>query len=190
MKMLLTVSRLVDSLNAWVGRSVRWLILAAVLISAGNAVVRKAFQTSSNALLEIQWYLFAAVFLLCAGYALLKDVHVRIDFVSRRLSSRTRAWIDIVGIVFFAVPFCWLLVQLSLPLVLDAVRSGETSPNAGGLVRWPVYALVPFGMLLLLLQCLSQLVKQVAFLRGRLPPVAVQGAGDEDRQGRPGTANG
>lgn len=190
MKALLAVSRLVDSLNALVGRSVRWLILAAVLISAGNAVVRKAFQTSSNALLEIQWYLFAGVFLLCAGYAMLKDVHVRIDFVSARLSPRARAWIDIAGIVCFAVPFCWLLVQLSLPLVLDALRSGETSPNAGGLVRWPVYALLPLGMLLLLLQCLSQLVKHAAFLRGLLPPAAGPRAGDDGRQDRPGTAIG
>jgi len=155
MQRLITASRLVDSLNLLVGRSVRWLILAAVLISAGNAIVRKAFQTSSNALLEIQWYLFSAVFLLCAAYALLKNVHVRIDFVSVRLSPRTRSWIDIAGIVFFALPFCWLLIQLSLPLVLDAFHSSETSPNAGGLLRWPVYTLVPLGMTLLLLQCLS-----------------------------------
>lgn len=166
MKYLLEASRRVDSLNALVGRSVRWLILLAVAVSAGNAIVRKAFQTSSNALLEIQWYLFAAVFLLCAGYALLTNVHVRIDFVSSRLSSRARAWIEILGLVLFAVPFCWLLIQLSLPLVLDALSSGEVSPNAGGLLRWPVYALLPLGMLLLMLQCLSELIKQVAFLRG------------------------
>ncbi len=169
MKYLLEASRRVDSLNALVGRSVRWLILLAVVVSAGNAIVRKAFQTSSNALLEIQWYLFAAVFLLCAGYALLANVHVRIDFVSSRLSPRSRAWIEILGLVLFAVPFCWLLIQLSLPLVLDALRSGEVSPNAGGLLRWPVYALLPLGMLLLLLQCLSELIKQVAFLRGLNP---------------------
>lgn len=169
MKYLLEASRRVDSLNALVGRSVRWLILLAVVVSAGNAIVRKAFQMSSNALLEIQWYLFAAVFLLCAGYALLTNVHVRIDFVSSRLSSRARAWIEILGLVLVAVPFCWLLIHLSLPLVLDALRSGEVSPNAGGLLRWPVYALLPLGMLLLLLQCLSELIKQVAFLRGLNP---------------------
>lgn len=190
MKTLLTASRRVDSFNLLVGRLVRWLILAAVLVSAGNAIVRKAFQTSSNALLEIQWYLFSAVFLLCAAYALLKNAHVRIDFVSVRLSLRTRSWIDIAGIVLFAVPFCWLLVQLSLPLVLDAFRSGETSSNAGGLVRWPVYALVPLGMTLLLLQCLSELVKHVAFLRGWLPSPALQGSGESGQQDQARTAHG
>ena len=176
MERLLAASRLVDSLNALVGRYVRWLILVAVLISAGNAIVRKMFQTSSNALLEIQWYLFAAVFLLCAGYALLRDVHVRIDFVSSRLSATSRSWIEIVGLVCFAIPFCWLLIQMSLPLVLDSFRSGEVSGNAGGLLRWPVYALVPLGMALLLLQCLSELVKQVALLRGMAPNAGLGGA--------------
>ena len=180
MQVLLAASRLVDRLNLLVGRWVRWLILAAVLISAGNAVVRKAFQTSSNALLEIQWYLFSAVFLLCAAYAFLRNAHVRIDFVSVRLSPRTRSWIDIAGIVFFAVPFCWLLVQLSLPLVLDAFLTDETSSNAGGLLRWPVYALVPLGMTLLLLQCLSELVKHVAFLRGLLPAAALHASPESD----------
>lgn len=190
MQLLLVLSRLVDSLNSLIGRSVRWLILVAVLVSAGNAIVRKVFQTSSNALLEIQWYLFAAVFLLCAGYALLKNVHVRIDFVSMRLSVRARSWIEIAGIVFFAIPFCWLLVQLSLPLVLDALHSGETSSNAGGLVRWPVYALVPLGMMLLLLQCLSELVKHAAFLRGLIPSADLQGTGGSDQQDPARTING
>ena len=186
MQMLLAASRKVDALNLLVGRSVRWLILAAVLISAGNAVVRKAFQTSSNALLEIQWYLFSAVFLLCAAYALLKNAHVRIDFVSVRLSARKRSWIDIAGIVFFAVPFCWLLVQLSLPLVLEAFHTDETSSNAGGLLRWPVYALVPLGMALLLLQCLSELVKHVAFLQGLLPSAALHASSAGDPPDQPG----
>jgi TRAP-type mannitol/chloroaromatic compound transport system permease small subunit len=192
MQTLLAVSRLVDALNLLVGRSVRWLILAAVLISAGNAIVRKAFQASSNALLEIQWYLFSAVFLLCAAYALLRNAHVRIDFVSVRLSPRARSWIDIAGLVFFAVPFCWLLVQLSLPLVLDAFHTNETSSNAGGLLRWPVYALVPLGMTLLLLQCLSELVKHVAFLRGLLPSAALhpEPKGDPQDQSGPPLADG
>jgi TRAP-type mannitol/chloroaromatic compound transport system permease small subunit len=186
MQMLLAASRLVDALNLLVGRSVRWLILAAVLISAGNAIVRKTFQTSSNALLEIQWYLFSAVFLLCAAYAFLRNAHVRIDFVSVRLSPRARSWIDIVGIVFFAVPFCWLLVQLSLPLVLDAFHTDETSSNAGGLLRWPVYALVPLGMTLLLLQCFSELVKHAAFLRGLLPSAALHPEPKGDLQDQAG----
>lgn len=186
MQMLLAASRRVDALNLLVGRSVRWLILAAVLISAGNAIVRKIFQASSNALLEIQWYLFSAVFLLCAAHALLRNAHVRIDFVSVRLSPRARSWIDIVGIVFFAVPFCWLLVQLSLPLVLDAFHTDETSANAGGLLRWPVYALVPLGMALLLLQCFSQLVKHAAFLQGVLPSAALHLEAKGDPQQQPG----
>lgn len=189
METLLVASRLVDSLNAFVGRYVRWLILAAVLISAGNAIVRKLFQTSSNALLEIQWYLFAAVFLLCAGYALLRNVHVRIDFVSSRLSARARSWIEIAGIVCFAIPFCWLLIQLSLPLVLDSLHSGEVSSNAGGLIRWPVYALVPLGMTLLLLQCLSELVKQVAFLRGLVPDPVFAGPGGGEQRAQAPDAN-
>ena len=190
MDILLVASRLVDSLNTLVGRYVRWLILAAVLVSAGNAIVRKLFQTSSNALLEIQWYLFAAVFLLCAGYALLRNVHVRIDFVSSRLSARARSRIEIAGLVCLAIPLCWLLIQLSLPLVLDSLRSGEVSSNAGGLIRWPAYALVPLGMALLLLQCLSELVKQVAFLSGRAPEpglAVADGGGSQEQAQTPHT---
>jgi TRAP-type mannitol/chloroaromatic compound transport system permease small subunit len=118
------------------------------------------------ALLEVQWYLFSGVFLLGAGYAFLKNVHVRIDFVSSRLSARTRSWIDIVGILVFLAPFCWLLIQLSWPLFLKALYSGEMSQNAGGLIRWPVYFLLPLGMILLLLQSASELIKRFAFLRG------------------------
>jgi len=166
MAFLLSVSAAIDAANARIGRAVSWLILATVLISAGNAVVRKAFQVSSNSLLEVQWYLFSAVFLLCAGYTLMKNAHVRIDFVSSRLSARGRAWVDVVGIVVFLVPLCGLLFLLSLPLVIDAWRTSETSPNAGGLIRWPVYALLPLGMVLLLIQGASELIKRIAFLRG------------------------
>jgi TRAP-type mannitol/chloroaromatic compound transport system permease small subunit len=166
MRALLKLASTIDWLNARVGHVVRWLILAAVLISAGNAVVRKAFRMSSNALLEVQWYLFAAVFLLCAGYVFLNNVQVRIDVLSSRFSPRTRSWIDIGGILLFVVPLCWLLIQLSWPLVVSAWRSGEVSPNAGGLIRWPVYLLVPVGMLLLLLQSVSELIKRAAFLLG------------------------
>lgn len=168
MKFLFKLSGLVDALNGRVGRALKWLILAAVLLSAGNAIARKAFHTGSMALLEVQWYLFSGVFLLGAGYAFLKNVHVRIDFVSSRLSARTRSWIDIVGILVFLAPFCWLLIQLSWPLFLKALYSGEMSQNAGGLIRWPVYLLLPVGMALLLLQSASELIKRFAFLRGMI----------------------
>jgi TRAP-type mannitol/chloroaromatic compound transport system permease small subunit len=140
---LLKISRLVDWLNDRLGHGLMWLILAAVLISAGNAIVRKAFDTSSNALLEIQWYLFAAVFMLGSGFAFLKNAHVRIDFISNHLSPRTRNWIDIVGIVVFLLPLCYMLVTLSWPLFENAWKSGEMSQNAGGLIRWPMYGLIP-----------------------------------------------
>ena len=169
MNALLKTSRLIDAFSERVGRTVIWLVLAAVLISAGNAIVRKAFNTSSNALLEIQWYLFSAVFLLGAGYAFLKNAHVRIDFISNHLSPRVRNIIDIVGILVFLGPLCILLIKLSWPLFVNAWTSGEMSQNAGGLIRWPVMLMIPAGMALLLLQAASELIKRFAFLRGALP---------------------
>ncbi len=169
MQALLTLSRLIDALSHRLGRLTMWLILATTLISAGNAIVRKAFNTSSNALLEIQWYLFAAVFMLGAGYALLKNAHVRIDFISHRLSARARNWIDVVGILGVLIPFCVLSIHLGWPFFLQAWQSGEMSQNAGGLIRWPVYVLIPLGFALLLLQALSELFKRVLFLLGRGP---------------------
>lgn len=166
MNVLLRISRLIDWLSDRIGAGIMWLVLAAVLISAGNAIMRKAFNIGSNAFLEIQWYLFAAVFLLGAGYTFLKNAHVRIDFVSAHLSARVRNWIDIIGIVVFLGPFCWLMIQLSWPLFYNAWESGEMSQNAGGLIRWPVLLLIPVGMALLLLQALSELVKRIAYLRG------------------------
>ncbi|CAG0930205.1 MAG: hypothetical protein EFKGCFLK_01179 [Rhodocyclaceae bacterium] len=168
MNFLLKTSRLIDALNHRVGQAIIWLVLAAVLISAGNAIVRKAFNTSSNALLEIQWYLFSAVFLLGAGYAFLKNAHVRIDFVSNRLSPKMRNWIDIVGILVFLGPLCAILIKLSWPLFENAWTSGEMSQNAGGLIRWPVLLLIPAGMALLLAQAVSELIKRIAFLRGAI----------------------
>jgi len=166
MKPLLALSRLIDTVNRWVGAIIIWFVLAAVLISAGNAVMRKAFNVGSNAYLELQWYLFAAVFLLGAGYTFLRNAHVRIDFISTRLSPRARNWVDILGIVVFLMPLCLILITLSWPLIVNAWVSGEMSQNAGGLVRWPVYFLLPAGMALLLAQSLSELIKRVAFLRG------------------------
>ena len=163
---LLNLSRAIDRLSEWVGRWVAWLVLVAVLISATNAVIRKAFSMSSNAFLEIQWYLFAAVFLLAAGYTMLRQEHVKIDVVSGRFSKRTQITIEAVCIVLFLFPFCINVITLVWPLVVNAYVTGEMSSNAGGLIRWPVFALVPVGFVLLMLQGVSELIKRIAFLRG------------------------
>jgi TRAP-type mannitol/chloroaromatic compound transport system permease small subunit len=163
---MLSFSRRVDALNEWVGRWVAWLVLAAVFISALNAVVRKAFNFSSNAFLEIQWYLFAAIFLLAAGYTLLRGEHVKIDVILGRFSKRTQIKIEIFGIVFFLFPFVIEVIVLVWPLVIKGIGSGEMSSNAGGLIRWPVFALVPLGFALLGLQGISELIKRIAFLQG------------------------
>lgn len=163
---LLKLSRLIDSLNEFVGRWLAWLVLAAVLISAANAIVRKAFDTSSNAFLEIQWYLFAAVFLLAAGYTLLRQEHVKIDVVLHNFSRRTQIKVEIFGLVAFLMPFVFAVVDLVWPLVVNAYVSGEMSSNAGGLIRWPVFVMVPLGFALLGLQGVSELIKRIAFLRG------------------------
>lgn len=178
---LTAFSGLIDRLNTWIGKLAMWFVLATTLISAGNAIVRKAFDTSSNALLEIQWYLFAGVFMLAAGYALLKNAHVRIDFVASRLSARTRNWIDVVGIVAVLFPFCLISIYLSWPLFTNAWDTGEMSSNAGGLIRWPVYLLIPVGFSLLLLQGVSELIKRVAFLRGQGPDVLAHHESDEEK---------
>jgi TRAP-type mannitol/chloroaromatic compound transport system permease small subunit len=172
---MLKFSSAVDWFNDHVGHLLRWLILAAVLISAGNAIVRKLFNISSNAYLEVQWYLFAAVFMLGAGYAFLRNAHVRIDFISNKLSKRTNAIIDALGIVIFVIPLCVILIDLSWPLFVTAYQTGEMSSNAGGLIRWPVMLLIPLGFAILLLQSLSELIKRIAFLRGiTAEPVSVE----------------
>lgn len=166
MSALLRLSKLIDRLNELVGRWVSWLVLAAVLISAINASVRKAFNTSSNAFLEIQWYLFAAVFLLAAGYTMLRQEHVKIDVILHRFTKRTQIKVEIFGIVCFLLPFVVSVVDLVWPLVVKAYLTGEMSSNAGGLIRWPVFALVPVGFSLLGLQGVSELIKRIAFLMG------------------------
>lgn len=180
MDTLLQLSRIIDAVSRFFGKFIIWLVLAATLISAGNALARKAFNIGSNAFLEIQWYLFGAVFLLGAGYTFLQNAHVRIDVVAAKLSMRTRMFIDIAGIIIFLLPMCWFMVDFALPVVKGAYASGEMSSNAGGLIRWPVYALVPLGFTLLGLQAVSELIKRVAFLQGKAPNPLLHGAHDED----------
>lgn len=175
MKRWLGLARGIDRLNERVGRGVMWLVLAAVLISAGNAVIRKAFDRSSNAWLEIQWVLFAAVFLLAAGYTLLRQEHVKVDVLLGRFSRRTQARVECLGLLFFLFPFVAIVIDLSLPLLLRAWVSGEVSSNAGGLPRWPTYALLPAGFTLLGLQGVSELIKRLAFLAGQGPDPGLRG---------------
>lgn len=179
---LLALSRLIDTISTWVGKFTMWLILATTLISAGNALVRKIFNNSSNGLLEIQWYLFAAVFMLGASYGFLKNSHVRIDFISSKLSARARNWIDIVGIVGVLFPFCVVVVSLGWPFFMQAFTSGEMSQNAGGLIRWPAYLMIPVGFALLLAQGVSELIKRIAFLIGAGPDALDHDANKSDEQ--------
>jgi len=169
MNFLLRLSHAIDWLNERVGRIIYWLVLIMVLISAGNATSRYALNIASNAWLELQWYLFAAVFLLCSGYTFLHNEHIRIDVISSRFSRRTQIWIDIFGTVVFMLPTTGIILWLSWPVFVNAWTSGETSMNAGGLIRWPVRFLVPAGFFLLTLQGISELIKRVAYLKGLIP---------------------
>ena len=166
MHALLKLSKAVDWLNGQIGKYVIWLILASTVISAVNAIVRKAFNVSSNAYLEVQWYLFAASFLIAAGYTLLNGEHVKIDVIYSRWSKRAQMWIDVIGFTFFLLPFCAAILWFGVPFFLKGFYSGEMSSNAGGLLRWPVYAMIPLGFGLLLLQGVSELIKRLAFLQG------------------------
>jgi TRAP-type mannitol/chloroaromatic compound transport system permease small subunit len=166
--LLLKLSRLIDWLNERVAKAAFWLVLVMTLISAGNASYRFVFHDSSNGLLEIQWYLFAAVFLLCSPYTLQKNEHVRIDVLSGKLSPRGLAVIDIIGTLFFLLPMVVAVLWLSLPLVAESYRINEHSANAGGLIRWPVKILLPIGFTLLALQGVSELIKRIAFLAGMI----------------------
>ena len=182
MAALLKLSALIDRINELIGKLTMWLVLAAVVISAGNATLRKAFNIGSNAWLEIQWYLFAGVFMLGVGYVMLKNAHVRIDFISSKLSKRSNAVIDAIGIVVFTIPLSIIMIDFAWPVFMRALNSGEMSQNAGGLIRWPVWALLPAGFAILLLQALSELIKRIAFLTGhRKEPFSdVDGKSDEE----------
>ncbi len=169
MRILLALSRVIDAFNEKFAVIANWLVLLSCLISAGNAFSRYAFSLSSNAWLEIQWYLFSAVFLFCAGYTLLHNQHIRIDVVTGRLSRRAQAWIDILGTLLFLMPMAITILWLSWPVFVDAYQRHEVSTNAGGLIIWPARLMVPIGFLLLVLQGISELIKRIAFLRGMIP---------------------
>lgn len=172
MQFLLKISRAIDALNETIGRGVIWLVLVMVLVSTANAISRYLFSISSNAWLELQWYLFAVVFLLCAGYTFLHNEHIRIDVVVSHFSARTRACIDIFGTVFFLLPVTLYIMWLSWPIFMNAWTSQEMSSNAGGLIRWPARLVVPVGFFLLSLQGISELIKRIAFLLGLIPDPA------------------
>lgn len=176
MRALLGVSRAIDAVVAFVGRWIYWLILAAVLVSAGNAIVRKLFDVSSNAYLELQWYLFGAVFMLASAYTLQRNEHIRIDILSNMLPARVRNWIDVVGHLLFLLPFAGLMTWLLTPWVIRGIESGEVSANAGGLILWPARLVILLGFILLFFQGLSELIKRIAVIRGLITdPHALEG---------------
>jgi TRAP-type mannitol/chloroaromatic compound transport system permease small subunit len=166
--MFMSLSRLIDGLNEKIAEVVSWALLAAVLICAGNALVRYIFNYSSNAWLEIQWYLYATVFLLASAHTLKRDEHVRVDVVVGRFSRRTQVWIDLFGFLLFLLPVCLLILWYGIPFAALSIRSAEMSSNAGGLIVWPAKLLVPLGFLLLVLQGISEIIKRIAFLAGRI----------------------
>jgi len=174
MSALLKLSRAIDWLNSQIGKWSIWLILASTVVSALNAVVRKAFDVSSNAYLEVQWYLFAWSFMLAAGYTLLHREHVRIDVLNSRLSKRTQTWIDILGFAFFLTPVCLVAMYYTVPLLIEKYTTGEMSGNVGGLLRWPVWLAMPLGFGLLMLQGWSELIKRIAFLSGKGPDPTIK----------------
>jgi len=174
---LLKLSRQIDALTERVGKAALWLVLVVVLISSFNAIMRYAINYSSNAFLEIQWYLFGLIFLSSAGYTLMRNEHVRIDLISGRFSKRGQAWIDIFGTIFFLMPMAIAIMVLSWPVFMQAIQSSEMSNSAGGLIVWPARLMIPAGFLLLVLQAISELIKRVGFLRGLCPdPTAKRNA--------------
>lgn len=177
MNHLLWLSRGIDALTERIGKAARWLVLLVVLISAANAVMRYGINYSSNAFLEIQWYLFGLIFLSCGGYTLMRNEHVRIDLLSGKLSRRGQIWVDIFGLVFFLMPIAVAVMVLSWPVFVNAWQTGEMSNSAGGLIVWPARLMVPAGFFLLVLQAVSELIKRIGFLQGRCPdPVAKGGS--------------
>jgi TRAP-type mannitol/chloroaromatic compound transport system permease small subunit len=181
---LLGLSRAIDWINGLIGRWVAWLILVAVAVATANAIVRKLFDTGSNAWLELQWYLFGAVFMLCAPWTLLSNEHIRIDIVNSLFPQRVRNWIDILGHTLFLIPLCVIMIRYTYPFFVTSLRQGEMSMNAGGLIVWPAKFLILLGFILLLAQALSELVKRSAIMMGLLadPQVEAQGAAEAEAE--------
>ncbi|MFL6707592.1 MAG: TRAP transporter small permease subunit [Massilia sp.] len=166
--MFMALSRAIDKLNEAIAGIVSWALLAAVIICAINALVRYTFKMSSNAWLEIQWYLFAAVFMLASAHTLKRDEHVRIDVITGHFSKRTQVWIDLFGYLLFLLPVCLLIFYYGIPFFRYSLLTGESSSSAGGLIVWPAKLLVPVGFFLLLIQGVSEIIKRIAFLAGRI----------------------
>jgi TRAP-type mannitol/chloroaromatic compound transport system permease small subunit len=176
-KQLLALARRIDALNTRVGQTAAWLILVAVLVSSINALIRYTLSIGSNAWLELQWYLFAAVFLLCSPWTLKANEHIRIDVVTGRFSPRVHAWIDIIGGILFLLPMCTVILWAGIPFATEAISSGEMSTNAGGLIVWPAKILIPLGFILLMAQGVSELIKRIAFLNGLIDASEFEKAG-------------
>ncbi len=169
MQGLLGLSRVIDAFNERVGRALAWLILAAVIVSTVNALIRKIFNSSSNAWLELQWYLFGAVFLGCAAYTFLKNEHIRIDIVSSKMSQRYRNTVELIGHIFFLMPLCLMMIYFGFPFFYSSFIIGETSTNAGGLIQWPAKLMIPLGFCMLFAQAISETIKRVAVIQGLIP---------------------
>ena len=169
LKAFLPVSRAIDAFNAWLGKRLAWLILAAVVVSAANASVRKIFDTSSNSWLELQWILFSIVFLLCSPWTLLSNEHIRIDIVNNMLPKPVRDWIDAIGHAFFLLPLTVVMIITGIPFFMRSVEINEQSGNAGGLPQWPSKSLIMIGFTLLLIQGVSELIKRIAVMRNLIP---------------------
>jgi TRAP-type mannitol/chloroaromatic compound transport system permease small subunit len=176
MDMLLALSRGIDAVNGQIGRLVKWLILAAVLVSAANAIIRKVFDSSSNSWLELQWYLFGAVFMLAAAYTLQRNEHIRIDVLSSRFTKRARDWIDLICHIVILIPFAGLMIVLCIPFFIDSYQSSEMSMNAGGLIVWPAKGLILAGFIMLFVQAISEIIKRCAVLAGIIPEPSLQHA--------------
>jgi TRAP-type mannitol/chloroaromatic compound transport system permease small subunit len=170
MRLLLKFADAVDALSEWIGRWLKWLVLFSSLISAGNALVRYSFHNSSNAWLEIQWYMFGAMFLLAAGYALKHEEHVRVDVFYSRMATRTQAWVDVFGAIFFLMPTAILIAWMSIPMVVNSIRINEMSSDPGGLLRWPIKFCIPLGFLLLAIQGVAEIIKKTAVGLGLREP--------------------
>lgn len=177
MALLLALSRLIDRISQFIGKKISWIILLAVLVSCANAISRYAFNVSSNAWLELQWYLYGAVFMLASAYTLQRNEHVRIDVIAARWSKRTHDWVDLICHAVFLFPFCLLMVWLCWPWFVRSFNSGEYSSSAGGLIVWPAKSLVLIGFVLLLAQSVSEIIKRFAVLRGLIDETPTQPSG-------------